>query len=92
MGTTLSIDDDVAAELRRLRRCRFGTRPVRPGKVRQLIRVPAEQVAIADIGALRSDGKSLMATCDELAGRGVGLSNQAVANRLARQADAEIPQ
>jgi len=45
-----------------------------------------EQAAIADIVALRAEGKSLMAIRDVMRARGFWISHQLVANTLQRQA------
>jgi hypothetical protein len=53
------------------------------GRARDLIPDPDEQVAIAEIVALRSAGQSLVAIRDAL--RGFSLCKQSVANILFRQ-------
>jgi hypothetical protein len=50
----------------------------------ELIPDPEEQAAIADIVALRTEGKSLMA----MRARGFSISPRLVANTIARQAQA----
>jgi putative DNA-invertase from lambdoid prophage Rac len=55
------------------------------GRARDLVPDEAEQVAIADIVAMRGSGATLMAIRDQLRGQGFAISHQSVANILARQ-------
>ena len=54
----------------------------------ELIPGPDEQAALADMVALRADGRSLMYIRDVMRGRGHRISHRLVANTIARQAQA----
>jgi DNA invertase Pin-like site-specific DNA recombinase len=56
------------------------------GRARELIPDLEEQAAIADVIALRADGRSLMYIRDEMRSRGHRISHQLVANTIARHA------
>jgi DNA invertase Pin-like site-specific DNA recombinase len=56
------------------------------GKARELIPDPVEQAALADMIAMRAEGRSLMAIRDEMRARGFWISHQFVANTLVRHA------
>jgi DNA invertase Pin-like site-specific DNA recombinase len=58
------------------------------GRARELIPDPDEQAAIADIIAMRSEGKSLMAIRDVMRSRGHRIRHNLVANTIARHAAA----
>jgi DNA invertase Pin-like site-specific DNA recombinase len=58
------------------------------GRARELIPVPEEQQALADIVALRAEGRSLMAIRDTMRARGHWISHQLVAHTLQRAATA----
>ena len=87
---------DAKRNLRRAGRHQGGGRPFGwrfgeangHGRARGLIPDPEEQAAIADIIAMRSDGKSLMAIRDAMRARGFQISHQLVANTLQRRASA----
>jgi len=68
---------DAKRNLRRAGRHQGGGRPFPD---------PEEQAAIADIIAMRSDGKSLMAIRDAMRARGFPISHQLVAHTLQRYA------
>jgi hypothetical protein len=51
--------------------------------------IGAVREPIAEIIAMRSDGKSLMAIRDAMRARGFPISHQLVANTIARRAEAE---
>jgi DNA invertase Pin-like site-specific DNA recombinase len=59
------------------------------GRARELIPDPEEQAAIAEIIAMRAQGRSLMAIRDAMRARGFPISHQLVANTIARHAEAE---
>ena len=85
---------DAKRNLRRAGRHQGGGRPFGwrfgeangHGRARGLIPDPEEQAAIADIIAMRSDGKSLMAIRDAMRARGFPISHQLVAHTLQRYA------
>ena len=85
---------DAKRNLRRSNRHQGGSRPFgyrfgKPnghGKARELIPHPDEQAAVADIVALRAEGKSLMTIRDAMRDRGFQISHQLVANTCARHA------
>jgi DNA invertase Pin-like site-specific DNA recombinase len=87
---------DAKANLRRTNKHQGGGRPFGwrfgqvngHGRARELIPDPDEQAAIADIIALRSEGKSLMAIRDVMRARGHQISHNLVANTIARHAAA----
>ena len=54
------------------------------GRARELIPDPDEQATLAEIIAMRSQGKSLMAIRDMMRARGFPISHQLVANTIAR--------
>jgi hypothetical protein len=56
------------------------------GKARELIPDSEEQAALADIIAMRGEGRSLMAIRDVMRARGFQISHQLVANTIARHA------
>ena len=56
------------------------------GRARELIPDPEEQAALAEIIAMRAQGRSLMAIRDAMRGRGFQISHQLVANTIARHA------
>jgi DNA invertase Pin-like site-specific DNA recombinase len=56
------------------------------GRARELIPDPEEQAAIAEIIAMRWQGKSLMAIRDVMRAKGFPISHQLVANTIARHA------
>jgi DNA invertase Pin-like site-specific DNA recombinase len=56
------------------------------GRARELIPDPEEQAALAEIIAMRGEGRSLMAIRDAMRGRGFQISHQLVANTIARHA------
>jgi DNA invertase Pin-like site-specific DNA recombinase len=88
---------DAKRNLRRAGRHQGGGRPFGwqfgeangHGRARELIPDPEEQAAIADIIAMRSEGKSLMAIRDAMRAQGFPISHQLVANTVARHAEAE---
>jgi hypothetical protein len=65
---------------------RFGAANDHGGKARELIPDPEGQAAIAEIIAMRADGKSLMAIRDVMRARGLRISYNLVANTIARHA------
>jgi DNA invertase Pin-like site-specific DNA recombinase len=85
---------DAKANLRRAGKHQGGGRPFGwqfgaangSGKARELIPDPIEQAAIADIVAMRADGRSLMTIRDVMRARGFPISHQLVANVCARHA------
>src|SRR6516162_3258926 len=85
---------DEKANLRRSNKHQGGGRPFGwkfgqvngHGRARELIPDPEEQAALADIIALRAEGKSLMAIRDEMRTRGFWISHQLVAHTIARAA------
>jgi len=87
---------DAKRNLRRGNRHQGGSRPFGyrfgrangHGKARELIPDPAEQAALADIVAMRAEGKSLMTIRDAMRARGHRISHQLVANTIARAAAA----
>ena len=87
---------DAKRNLRRGNRHQGGSRPFGyrfgrangHGKARELIPDPIEQAAIADIVAMRTEGKSLMVIRDAMRARGHRISHQLVANTLQRHAAA----
>ena len=87
---------DAKRNLRRGNRHQGGSRPFGyrfgrangHGKARELIPDPDEQAALADIVALRAEGKSLMTIRDAMRGRGFWISHQLVANTIARAVEA----
>jgi DNA invertase Pin-like site-specific DNA recombinase len=87
---------DAKRNLRRANKHQGGGRPFGyrfgeangHGRARELIPVPEEQQALADIIALRAEGKSLMAIRDTMRARGHWISHQLVAHRIARHAAA----
>ena len=88
---------DAKRNLRRSGKHQGGTRPFGwrfgrangHGRARELIPYSEEQAAIADIIAMRSEGRSLMAIRDAMRARGFPISHQLVANTIARHAEAE---
>jgi putative DNA-invertase from lambdoid prophage Rac len=87
---------DAKRNLRRANKHQGGGRPFGwrfgqangHGRARELVPDPDEQAALADIVALRTQGKSLMAIRDAMRGRGFQISHQLVANTLQRHAAA----
>jgi DNA invertase Pin-like site-specific DNA recombinase len=87
---------DAKRNLRRANKHQGGGRPFGyrfgqvngHGRARELIPVPEEQQALADIVALRAQGKSLMAIRDAMRARGHWISHQLVAHTLQRVATA----
>jgi DNA invertase Pin-like site-specific DNA recombinase len=87
---------DAKRNLRRANKHQGGGRPFGwrfgkangHGRARELIPDPDEQAALADIVALRAQGKSLMAIRDAMRARGFQISHQLVANTLQRRASA----
>jgi DNA invertase Pin-like site-specific DNA recombinase len=87
---------DEKANLRRSNKHQGGGRPFGwkfgqvngHGRARELIPDPDEQQAIADIIAMRSEGKSLMYIRDVMRARGHRISHNLVANTCARNAAA----
>jgi DNA invertase Pin-like site-specific DNA recombinase len=87
---------DTKRNLRRQRRHQGGGRPFGwqfgeangHGRARELIPDPEEQAALADIIAMRGEGRSLMAIRDATRARGFQISHQLVANTIARHAEA----
>jgi len=85
---------DAKRNLRRANKHQGGGRPFGwrlgqangHGRARELIPDPGEQAALADIVALRAEGKSLMAIRDAMRARGFQISHQLVANTCARHA------
>jgi len=85
---------DAKRNLRRQGRHQGGVRPFgwRFGtangtrRARELIPDPEEQAALADIIAMRAQGRSLMAIRDAMRARGFQISHQLVANTIARRA------
>jgi site-specific DNA recombinase len=85
---------DAKRNLRRQGRHQGGGRPFGwrfgaangHGRARELIPYSEEQAAIADIIAMRSEGRSLMAIRDAMRARGFPISHQLVANTIARHA------
>jgi DNA invertase Pin-like site-specific DNA recombinase len=85
---------DAKANLRRAGKHQGGGRPFGwrfgkangTGRARDLIPEPDEQAAIADIVALRSEGRSLMYIRDAMRAGGHPISHQLVANVCARHA------
>jgi len=83
---------DAKRNLRRSGRHQGGGRPFGwqfgeangHGRARELIPDPAEQAALAEIIAMRLEGKSLMAIRDMMRARGFPISHQLVANTIAR--------
>ena len=85
---------DAKRNLRRQGRHQGGVRPFGwrfgtangTGRARELIPDPEEQAALADIIAMRAQGRSLMAIRDAMRARGFQISHQLVANTIARRA------
>ena len=85
---------DAKRNLRRQGRHQGGVRPFgwRFGtangtrRARELIPDPEEQAALADIIAMRAQGRSLMAIRDAMRARGFQISHQLFANTIARRA------
>jgi DNA invertase Pin-like site-specific DNA recombinase len=85
---------DAKANLRRNHKHQGGGRPFGwrfgkangHGRARELIPDPDEQAAIAEIIAMRGQGKSLMAIRDMMRAKGFPISHQLVANTIARHA------
>jgi DNA invertase Pin-like site-specific DNA recombinase len=85
---------DAKRNLRRSGRHQGGGRPFGwqfgeangHGRARELIPDPDEQMALAEIIAMRWEGKSLMAIRDAMRARGFQISHQLVANTIARHA------
>jgi DNA invertase Pin-like site-specific DNA recombinase len=85
---------DAKRNLRRANKHQGGGRPFGyrfgqangHGRARELIPDPEEQQALADIVALRAEGKSLMAIRDAMRERGHWISHQLVAHTIARAA------
>ena len=85
---------DTKRNLRRQRRHQGGGRPFGwqfgeangHGRARELIPDPDEQMALADIIAMRNEGRSLMAIRDAMRAKGFLISHQLVANTIARHA------
>jgi len=87
---------DAKRNLRRAGKHQGGSRPFGwqfgkangSGRARELIPDPEEQAAIADIMALRAEGRSLMSIRDAMRVRGHRISHQLVANVCMRHAAA----
>jgi len=85
---------DAKRNLRRSGRHQGGGRPFGwqfgeangHGRARELIPDPDEQMALAEIIAMRGEGRSLMAIRDAMRARGFLISHQLVANTIARHA------
>ena len=85
---------DAKRNLRRSGRHQGGGRPFGwrfgeangHGRARELIPDPDEQMALADIIAMRNEGRSLMAIRDAMRAKGFLISHQLVANTIARHA------
>ena len=85
---------DAKRNLRRANKHQGGGRPFGwrvgqvngHGRARELIPDPDEQMALADIIAMRNEGRSLMAIRDAMRAKGFLISHQLVANTIARHA------
>jgi DNA invertase Pin-like site-specific DNA recombinase len=89
---------DAKRNLRRAGKHQGGGRPLGwqfgevngHGRARELVPDPIEQAALAEIVALRAEGRSLMAIRDLMRGRGFLISHQLVAHTIARAAAAPV--